>query len=404
MATPSFEVENTGSQFEARSEPDGFKTFQLLLLGQFISMIGSGLTRFGLSVWVYQHSGSATQFTLTSLAAILPFMALTPVAGVLVDRFNRRWILIVSTSGTALSLLVLALFLYFDRLEIWHIYVSLTISACFGALQAPAFMSSLALLVPKKDLGRANGMGQFASGVSQILSPALAGVFIMVVKVYGVMLIDFVTYLFAIAILFVIHIPNPKPEQEPSISKKYLLKEAALGWTYILERRGLLKFFLLFGLVNFVMSIVIALATPLLLSTFRPSALSSVISVSGIGMLVGSLALGRLGKSGDKATLMLRFMGLCGIFVFLTGMRVSLPLYLVSAFVVSFSVQVVNGCSAILVQTKVQPEVQGRVFSTSLLITSAAMPLALLVAGPLADHILNRFWLYREDWPEVLGK
>jgi hypothetical protein len=364
--------------------------FKLINLGQFISMTGTGLTRFALGVWVYQRSGSATQFALVSLFSILPNILVGPFAGALVDRWNRRRLLIVCDTGAALSTLLLALLIYTGRLELWHVYLATGLSAAFGAFQGPGFSATVPLLVTKQDLPRASSMAQLAGGVAQIISPALAGLFITFIELYGVLFIDFVTFLAAVTVLFVVPIPNPqRTDDDAAAQRKSLWREAARGWSYLRERRGLLGMVVLFGVTNFFMGVVLALATPLILSRFRPAALGSAMTVSGLGLLAGGLLTARLGGPGRRALRVLAFMALAGVSIAVAGLRASLPLIAGAAFVFFFSMQVVGACFSIIVQTKVEPGIQGRVFSLSGLIANSTLPLAYFTAGPLADKIFE---------------
>jgi hypothetical protein len=368
----------------------GMGIFKLINLGQFISMTGTGLTRFALGVWVYQLSGSATQFALVSLFSILPNILVGPFAGALVDRWNRRRLLIACDTGAALSTLLLAVLIYTGRLELWHVYLATGLSAGFGAFQGPAFSASVPLLVAKQDLPRAGSMAQLSAGVAQIISPALAGLFITLIDLHGVLFIDFVTFLFAVTTLFFVSIPNPRRADEGDTpQRKSLWREAARGWSYLRERRGLLGMVVLFGVTNFFMGVVLALATPLVLSRFRPAALGSVMTVSGLGLLAGGLLTARLGGPGRRAVRVLAFMALAGVSIAAAGLRASLPLIAGAAFVFFFAMQVVGACFRIIVQTKVEPGIQGRVFSLSALIANSTLPLAYFTAGPLADKVFE---------------
>ena len=158
-----------------KSARSGMTIFYIVWLGQVISLVGSGLTSFALGVWVFQRTDSITQFALIGLFTVLPRVLLSPLIGPLVDRWDRRWAMILSDTGAGLSTLTIVLLLYGGRLEIWHIYLLAAVSAAFGTIQWPAYMASTTLLVPKGNLGRANGMSQFGQAASEILAPALAG-------------------------------------------------------------------------------------------------------------------------------------------------------------------------------------------------------------------------------------
>ena len=163
-----------------------FITFLTVWLGQSVSLVGSGLTSFALGVWVYERNGSITQFALIGLFVVLPRVLLSPLAGVIVDRWDRRRAMILSDAGAGLCTLTVVVLLNFRQLEVWQIFLLTAASSAFGALQWPAYTSAITLMVPKKHLGRANGIVQFGIALSEILAPALAGILMSVIGLQGV--------------------------------------------------------------------------------------------------------------------------------------------------------------------------------------------------------------------------
>ena len=141
-----------------RTMPRGMRTFVIIWFGQLVSLVGSGLTGFAMGVWLYQQTGSVTLFALNALCFILPQALFSPLAGALVDRWDRRWAMILSDTGAGLSTFFLALLLFAGRLEIWHVYLATAVNALFGTFQWPAYSAATTLLVPKKHLGRASRM------------------------------------------------------------------------------------------------------------------------------------------------------------------------------------------------------------------------------------------------------
>ena len=152
----------------------GMGVFLIVWFGQVISLIGSGLTSFALGVWVYQRTGSVTQFSLILLSAMLPSILISPVAGALVDRWNRRWCMILSDSGPGITTVAIALLLATGSLQIWHIYLAVSLSSVCKAFQLPADTASTSSLVPKEFLPRASGMVKSAEASAQLISPLLA--------------------------------------------------------------------------------------------------------------------------------------------------------------------------------------------------------------------------------------
>jgi MFS family permease len=367
----------------------GFKAFLLVWFGQMVSLTGSGLTSFALGVWVFLGTGSATLFALISLFANLPAVLLGPIAGALVDRWDRRKAMIFSDSGAALCTLAVFILLSLDRLEIWHIYLLTGLSAGFAAFQWPAYTASVTLLVPKEQYGRASGMMQTAEAVAQIAAPVTAGALIGIILVQGVILVDFSTFLFALLTLLVVHIPRPDHTAEGQVNKGSLWKEAFYGWRYIRARAGLFGLLLYFAVDNFSASMVIVLFTPLVLSFTNPVVLGRLLSVGGIGFLAGSLLMSFWGGPKRKMYGIYGAEFLMGAAILGLGFTTHPVVLATGVFLGFFALPVGNACSQAIWQRKTAPDVQGRVFSFRRVIAWSSMPVAYLAAGPLADYVFN---------------
>lgn len=218
----------------------GMRTFVVVWFGQLVSTIGSGLTGFAFGVWVYQETGSTTLFAMNMLAYAIPNLVVAPFAGALVDRWDRRKVMIMSDTGAGLATLFVAALLVTSNLEVWHVFVATAVSATFTTFQWPAYSATTTLLVPKEQLGRAGGMVQIGEAVSQLIAPAAAGGLFITTGLQGVVMIDFVTYLIAVGTLLLVRFPQPETTKEGEESKGSLLSEAVYGWKYIAARSGLL--------------------------------------------------------------------------------------------------------------------------------------------------------------------
>jgi DHA3 family macrolide efflux protein-like MFS transporter len=366
----------------------GMSTFIIIWLGQTVSLVGSGLTGFALGVWVYQTTGSAMQFALIALFSVLPRIVMSPLAGVLVDRWNRRWAMIIGDSGAGLSTLVIALLFFTNQLEVWHIYLATAINSAFSTLQWPAYSAITPLLVAKENLGRANGMIQFSRAASEILSPTLAGVLVLTIKVQGVILIDFATFLFAVITLLLVRIPRPERTMVKS-SQGSLWQEAIYGWAYLKARPGLLGLLFFFAVVNFLWAMLGAVLAPMILSFASADTLGVIVSIAGLGMLTGSLVMSAWGGPKRRVHGILSFELLSGISFILMGLRPSAWLIALGAFTAHLAIAIASSCNQALWQSKVAPEVQGRVFATQQMVTQAAAPLGFLLAGSLADYVFE---------------
>lgn len=367
----------------------GMRVFTLIWFGQMLSLMGSSLTNFALGVWIYEETGSVTQFALISLFTTMPLILFSPIAGALVDRLERRWVMIISDSGAGISTFVLAFLFAIGRLEFWHICLITALSSIFSAFQLPAYSAATTLIVPKQQLTRANGMIQLGESVSQLLSPLLAGVLLANIQLQGIIFIDFFTFILSLVTLLCVRFPNPKIITATKAKKSSLLLEISYGWNYIITRRGLLGLLILFTVTNFGVGVVHILFTPLVLSFASPIALGSIMSIGGIGMVVGSLVMITYGGPQRKINSVFVFQMLGGVSILLAGLRTSITLLGLAAFLFFFGLPIIESYTQVIFQKKVAPDVQGRVFALIRGITGASLPLAYVVAGPLADIVFE---------------
>jgi MFS family permease len=372
-----------------QNEKNRMIVFIVIWFGQAVSLVGSGLTGFALGVWLFQQTGSITQFALIGLFTVLPRIILSPLVGPLVDRWDRRWAMILSDAGAGLSTLILVLLLYAGRLEIWHIYLLVAASAAFGTIQWPAFMAATTLLVPQENLGRANGLVQLGQATAEILAPAMAGVLLLTIQLQGIILIDVATFLIAVLSLLLVRFPSPKPAAADQSTGGSWRREISYGWHYITARPGLFGLLLFLTTVNFIWGMVGALITPMILGFTSSANLGFLISIAGGGMLAGSLAMTIWGGPRRRIHGVLNFELLSGACFLLMGVRPSFWPVALGVFGAHTTIAVIYGSNQAIWQTKVAPTVQGRVFATQQMLAKAAAPLAYLLAGPLAERIFE---------------
>jgi len=365
------------------------KTFLIIWLGQLISIIGSGLTSFALGVWIFEKTGQATPFALTVLFGSLPRILLSPIAGALADRWNRRKVMIIADSGDALVTLGVVVLLATGRLEVWHIYLIALFSAMFAAFQEPAYTASITMLVQKKDLARASGLMQMGQAMEMLVSPVLAGILFVAIGLNGIIVIDFVTYAFAVGALLSVRIPQPASSSADAQGRKSIWSDAAYGWHYLRARTGLLGMLLYFALVNFLLNFSAVLTGPLVLSFGAASALGMVQTVSGVGMLAGSVVISAWGGPQRRIRGVFGAIMLSSIGLLLIGLQPSVLLISAGFFLLLFGVPIGSASSQAIFQTKVAPDVQGRVFAMRGMVSRSMMPLAFLLAGPLADYVFG---------------
>ncbi|MEA2001675.1 MAG: MFS transporter [Actinomycetota bacterium] len=376
-------------------EKKGMRTFLVVWVGQFVSLVGTNLTGFALSIWVYQETGSATQLSFVLLASQLPQLLFTPIAGALVDRWDRRWAMILSDVGAAIGTFAIVLLLFTDSLQIWHLYFALGFSGIFQSFQWPAYQAATTLLVSKDQYGRAAGLVQMAEAVGQVIAPAVAGALLVFGGLEAVLFIDVVSFLIAVGSLLVLRFPKVETSKVGAAAAGSLLGEARFGWTYIKERKGLLALLAYFSSVNLVFGFVGVLIFPLILGFADEVAMGNVFSLAGIGMIAGSIVMAAWGGPEKRVYGVLGGDIILGIALILFGIRPSLTPIVVGGLIAFFVIPIANGSSTALWQAKVEPDVQGRVFAVRRVLAQIAGPVAMLMAGPLADRVFEP--LLQED-------
>ena len=359
-------------------------------LGQTVSIVGSRMTDFALRVWLFQETGSATILALSSLCNLLPYLLLGPLAGSLADRWDRRWVMIGSDLIAALRTLGAAVLLLAGQLGVWHVYLAIFLGSAASTLQRPAYTAATALLIEKRHLGRANGMVSGTQSTGMVLSPTLAGVLMAFEGLGPVLLIDGITFAFALATLIAVRFPRPPASSEGTAAQQGgLWHDFLVGWRFIRERPGLLALSLFFLAYNFSFGMVTALVIPMILSFASEDVLGMVLSTGGFGMMAGSLVMSAWGGPRRRIYGVLGMAMLSGLSHVLLGLSPSAALAGAALFLHYFGFPILTGCSQVLWQSKVPPDLHGRVFAIRWLIGWSALPLSYVVAGPLADHVFE---------------
>jgi DHA3 family macrolide efflux protein-like MFS transporter len=367
--------------------------------GQAFSLVGSALVQFALVWWLTQKTGSATILATATLAALLPQIVLGPFAGTLVDRWNRRLIMIVADSSIAAATGVLILLFATGVVQVWHVYVILFLRSLGGAFHGPAMISSTSLMVPTKHLARVAGMNQTLQGIISIFAPPLGALLLVLLPTGQVLAVDIGTAALAVFPLLFISIPQP-PRQiamaNGTVQKTSYWHDLKEGLLYVVKWPGLFGVILLAMALNFLLSPSSALLPLLVRQEFHGGAtqLAVVESVFGAGVILGGLALSIWG--GFRRRIVTSFSGVIGIGigVILTGLAPAdlFWLLLAAIFVLGFTQVFANGPLNAIFQSTVAPDMQGRVFSLISTGAAAMMPLSLLIAGPVSDWLGVRVW------------
>jgi MFS family permease len=298
--------------------------------------------------------------------------------------------MMASEAGAACATVVLATLLSAGQLQVWHIYVGMSIISTLAAFQWPAFTAATTLLAPKHQLANASGLVQLAHGVAKTAAPVLAGVMMSsnAIGVRGVLFIDTTSYLFALATLLLVRFPEPE-RADAGLKRRSLRHEIVEGWRYLWARPGLIGLLVFLAATNFIMGMIMVLVSPLVLSFSNAEVLGRVMSIAGVGMFVGSVLISVWGGPRRKIHAVFGFLFLSGAALIPAGLPASAGLVAAGAFVFMLGVPVMNGCSQAILQCKVRPDMQGRVFSTTTMVASSSLPLAFILAGPLADRVFE---------------
>ncbi len=369
------------------------RTFLLIWFGQAVSLLGSSLTEFALGVWVYQSTGSIAQFAFVQVFNYLPRLIFSPFAGPLVDRWNRRWAMILSDSVTGIAALIIMALIRNDSLLVWHIYLGVAVSSIFNSFQWPAYMAAIGQLVPPEHLSRANGMSQVSRATAKILGPTLAGVLVVNMGINNVLVIDFATFLFALGTLVIARFPDV--EDTPTNELAYgdrataqleqLWQEMTSGWDYIVQRSGLLKLTLFLGVTYLSEGILQVVFWPLILSLGSSQDLGFILSIGGCGMLFGSVAASAWGGPKRRVYGIFTFVCFQGICLCFGGLQNSLVAAGIAAFGYLFARPFVLSFNHTIWHHKIPTKLQGRVFALQRAIECGLMILTYLSAGPLVD-------------------
>ena len=371
----------------ARPARRGLGSFTVVWAGQLVSMLGSGLSNFGLVVWLYEKTQAATPYALAFLTATLPGILLAPLAGHLADRKSRKAIVMLADTGNALVTLGILLLVATRRLEPWMVYVITFLSSTFGTFQEPAWSAAVPTIVPKEQLGRANGLAGVSQALSTLLPPLLAGILFGRIGLTGLVAIDFITYFAAVGTMAFVKIPRVKATESPD-GKESFLSDVAFGFRYLARKKGLLGLVCYFATANFCLNFAMVLLGPMIIPASGSEGLGVAQTAFGAGALVAGLIVAVWGgpKRSRVAFIMASlFVSALGLIV--AGLRPALALQSTGLFILLFAIQMAN--AAPIFQTKVEAGAQGRTRAARSMISMSLMPLASLTAGPLADRVFG---------------
>jgi len=375
----------------ASIRPTGMKGFTIIWFGQLISLLGTGMTQFALTIWAWQATGEATALALVALFTAVPQILTSPLAGAIVDRYDRKHIMMLSDLAAGIATAAVLLLHTTGLLQVWHLYVTAAFTGAFQAFQFPAYSSSVSTMLPKEQYGRASGMISLAEAASGIVAPIAAGIALNIVGIGGIMTFDILTFIVAIASLLIIHIPRPEVTGEDAAGRRSLWEDSLFGFKYIFASPSLVGLLSVFLSLNFILGFSFTLFAPMVLARTGDNTLllGSVQSAFGVGGVIGGLLMSAWGGPKRKIHGILMGSIVISLGTCLFGIGRGLPVWAVTAFTLMILLPILNGSSQAIWQSKIPPHIQGRVFATRGLLARIAQPISLAVTGPLADWVFE---------------
>ena len=367
----------------------GMAGFSVVWFGQVVSLLGSGMTQFALTIWAWELTGEATALAMVAFFGFFPRIVFTPLAGALIDRWNRKLVMILSDLAAGLGTIVVFALHSLGMLEIWHLYVIAAFAGAFGSFQFPAYSASISLMLPKQQFTRANTMLGMAYSISTVFAPIAAGALLALVGITGILLIDIVTFSFAILTLLFVAIPQPAAHHAAEAKQRRLLEDCVFGFKYIAANSSLTGLLLLYFSLNVLLSFSGGVLSPMILARSGNDqiALGTVMTLFGASGLAGGALLTLWG--GPKRKMHALFLAiLCTSLLGNTVLGIGRNVYVwgLGAFLSAILIPLANGSSQTLWQTKIPPQLQGRVFSARILIGQIGGAIALPIAGLMADR------------------
>lgn len=366
------------------------RTFLTIWLGQLVSLLGSEMTNFAITIWAWEATERATPLSLILVAVQIPRVLISPFAGIWVDRFNRKTLMLMGDSVAGCSTIALLVLFITGHLQIWHLYVSGAVNGLFGYIQGLAYSASLSLMVPEQHYTRASALESLQLSGSYVLAPVMAGALYAVVGLSGILAVDLITFSCAITTLSFATIPQPS--SNPSVvAPSPFLQQLTFGFRYLRQRPTLVIFLGFLLVSSFIDSASFALLPAMVLARSGSSSAvwGTLLAFFGVGGLLGGGLLSLWGgpKRQIHGVLIASALWKVGLIVLALAQRTTIKIgtALFSGFCSPFPAS----CSQTIWRKQVEPAVQGRVFSTRFLLTQMATPVGAAIAGPLADYVFE---------------
>ena len=369
------------------NQKSNFSKFMLLWSGEFISAIGSGLTSFGLSVYVFRQTGSAASMGLVTLLAFLPTLLLSVPAGVLADKYDRRLLMMIGDGFSALGIVYILICMLQGEAKLYQICVGVFVSAVFYSLLEPSYRATVTDLLTKEEYSKASGLVSIAGSARYLISPVLAGILLSVSDIKLLFVIDISTFILTVISTAVVRKGIATKETE---NQSGFFKSLTEGWRAIADRRGVLLLILVSSVMTCFMGAIQILSEPLILDFADSTTLGIAQTVCASGMLVSGLFLGMRGIKKGYVKVLAISLFLTGITMIGFGIRENIYIICLFGFLFFATLPFANNCLEYLVRTNIPDELQGRAWGVIGFLSQIGYVVAYGLAGVAADGIASK--------------
>ena len=364
-----------------------FSKFMLLWSGEFISAIGSGLTSFGLSVYVFRQTGSAASMGLVTLLAFLPTLLFSVPAGVLADKYDRRLLMMIGDGFSALGIVYILTCMLQGEAKLYQICVGVFVSAVFSSLLEPSYRATVTDLLTKEEYSKASGLVSIAGSARYLISPVLAGILLAVSDIRLLFVIDISTFILTVISTAVVRKGIATKETE---NQSGFFQSLTEGWRAIADRRGVLLLILVSSVMTCFMGAIQILSEPLILDFADSTTLGIAQTVCASGMLVSGLFLGMRGIKKGYVKVLAISLFLTGITMIGFGIRENIYISCLFGFLFFATLPFANNCLDYLVRTNIPDELQGRAWGVIGFLSQIGYVVAYGLAGVAADGIASK--------------
>ena len=369
------------------------RSFLLLWSTQTLSSLGTAMTEYALTLWVYQQQGTASSVTMLTLCIFLPTILFRFLAGAVADKWDKKRILLITDAFAACGTLAVLVLYLTGTLRIGHLYVINVLLSFANAFQVPASFAATSLIVPKAHYTRIGGLQGFSGAAVSILAPSLGAALLVIGGVPLVLTIDLISFAIALTVLL-LFIRIPKPESTEDTAKEPFLETCMEGLRYVYSDKAILHLTLFLTVVNFLAKVGNdGLLAPFVLARTGSdqTALGFLQSALSLGILSGSLLVTVLKPAKRKS----RVTFLMYAFVFMGNIVLSLTasvwVWCAAQFFCYGAAAIMNANLTAMLRERIPQQLHGRVFSAKDTLQNCAIPLGLFLGGIWADQVFEPF-------------